>query len=218
MSDNTIIQEPSIAGDTISTEDIGGGVKLPRSKMVIGVHGTDSGDVSTSNPMPITAPSAIPITTSSPLEITASSPLSVMLSSINSSVASGTALPVNIVNSEPLPTNAVPVIITSSDTAASGGNQGINYAQTTNIQHSIHGVAWSYSGGNPTSGYLTITDTSNSTIVFQIDITSQGPGFVPFNPPLTTGCGHGMLVYLNGGGQTAKLNVLGHIATVCSMA
>jgi hypothetical protein len=38
---------------TLSTEDIGSGVQLNRSKIVIGVSGTDSGDISSSNPLPV---------------------------------------------------------------------------------------------------------------------------------------------------------------------
>jgi hypothetical protein len=38
---------------TISTEDIGSGVQLKRTKLVLGDNGTDSGDVASDNPMPI---------------------------------------------------------------------------------------------------------------------------------------------------------------------
>ncbi len=53
MSDNTVIQQPVTSGDIISTEDIGGGIKLPRSKIVIGTHDSDGGDVWAGNPLPI---------------------------------------------------------------------------------------------------------------------------------------------------------------------
>ncbi len=42
------------AGDLIQTEDMGTPGKIPRSKLVLGVVDTDNGDVSASNPMPIT--------------------------------------------------------------------------------------------------------------------------------------------------------------------
>jgi len=38
---------------TFSTEDIGSGVQLGRTKIVLGTNGVDSGDVSTSNPIPV---------------------------------------------------------------------------------------------------------------------------------------------------------------------
>ncbi len=60
MSDNTTIQSPSTPGDVISTEDIGGGVKLPRSKIALGAHGVDGGNVTTGNPFPVTITAAMP--------------------------------------------------------------------------------------------------------------------------------------------------------------
>lgn len=52
MADDTILNSGS-GGDTIATDDIGG-VKYPRSKIVVGADGTNDGDVSSSNPLPIT--------------------------------------------------------------------------------------------------------------------------------------------------------------------
>ena len=56
MSDGTALNAVTApGGDTIDTEDPGGGApKIPRSKIVIGVRDTDGGDVSGSNPMPVT--------------------------------------------------------------------------------------------------------------------------------------------------------------------
>lgn len=51
-ADNTTLSSGS-GGDTIATDDIGG-VKFPRSKIVIGADGTNDGDVSSANPLPIT--------------------------------------------------------------------------------------------------------------------------------------------------------------------
>ena len=54
MADNTQINQNTTSGDIIATEDIGG-VKVQRVKTVIGTTGVDNGDVSISNPMPVTA-------------------------------------------------------------------------------------------------------------------------------------------------------------------
>lgn len=51
MADNTTLDTGS-GGDTIATDDIGG-VKYPRSKLVIGADGTNDGDVSATNPLPV---------------------------------------------------------------------------------------------------------------------------------------------------------------------
>lgn len=51
MADNTVL-DSGTGGDTIATDDIGG-VKYPRSKIVIGADGSNDGDVSITNPMPV---------------------------------------------------------------------------------------------------------------------------------------------------------------------
>lgn len=51
MADNTTLNTGT-GGDTIATDDIAG-VKYPRSKIVIGADGTNDGDVSSSNPLPV---------------------------------------------------------------------------------------------------------------------------------------------------------------------
>jgi len=53
MADNTILPIPSTTGDTIAADDIGG-IKYQRVKVTIGADGTNDGDISSTNPMPIT--------------------------------------------------------------------------------------------------------------------------------------------------------------------
>jgi hypothetical protein len=74
----------------------------------------------------------------------------------------------------------------------------------------ISGVAWSYSGV-PTGGRLKIEDVSG-TIVFDIDIVSGGPGFIPFTPPKKNAAANTAMIitlYAGGAGIQGKLNVLG---------
>ena len=52
MADNFTANAGS-GGDTFAADDIGG-VKFPRSKIVIGADGSNGGDVSAANPMPVT--------------------------------------------------------------------------------------------------------------------------------------------------------------------
>lgn len=52
MADNTVLNT-GVGGDTIASDDIGG-VKYPRSKIVIGADNVNDGDVSAANPLPIT--------------------------------------------------------------------------------------------------------------------------------------------------------------------
>ena len=51
MADNTLLSAAVGIGDSVATDDIGG-VKYPRSKIVIGADGTNDGDVSSANPLP----------------------------------------------------------------------------------------------------------------------------------------------------------------------
>src|SRR5687768_8585333 len=55
MADNTTLDSGS-GGDTLATDDIGG-VKFPRSKIVIGADGSNDGDVSSANPLPVSVAS-----------------------------------------------------------------------------------------------------------------------------------------------------------------
>lgn len=52
MADNFTTDAGS-GGDTFGADDIGG-VKFPRSKLIIGADGTNDGDVSSANPLPVT--------------------------------------------------------------------------------------------------------------------------------------------------------------------
>lgn len=52
MADNTTLNTGS-GGDTLATDDIAG-VKYPRSKIVLGADGSNDGDVSSANPLPVT--------------------------------------------------------------------------------------------------------------------------------------------------------------------
>lgn len=51
MADNTLLN-PGTGGDTIATDDIGGGVKVQRVKVGFGADGAFS-DVTPTNPMPV---------------------------------------------------------------------------------------------------------------------------------------------------------------------
>lgn len=52
MPDNTTLNTGT-GGDTIASDDIGG-VKFQRNKLIYGADGVNSGDVSTTNPLPVT--------------------------------------------------------------------------------------------------------------------------------------------------------------------
>lgn len=88
----------------------------------------------------------------------------------------------------------------------------VTYNAATAVKHVISGVAWSYSGGDPTGGNLKIEDVSGTT-VFSINITAQGAGFIPFAPPLRSAAVNTALIITlaaGGDGITGKLSILGH--------
>lgn len=68
MADNTQLPVPSTNGDVIATDDIGG-VKFQRIKMILGADGVNDGDVSSSNPVPISAAS-LPLPTGAATDAT----------------------------------------------------------------------------------------------------------------------------------------------------
>jgi hypothetical protein len=80
-------------GSTVATDEIAG-VQFQRVKLIYGADGVNDGDVSTSNPFPITAPNAIPISAASPIPVSASTPIPVSAPSALQVTASA-ALPVD---------------------------------------------------------------------------------------------------------------------------
>lgn len=59
MADNTVLNAGS-GGDTISTDDLGGGIKVQRTKQTWGVDGTST-DVTLTTPLPV-SPLGFPVT------------------------------------------------------------------------------------------------------------------------------------------------------------
>lgn len=105
----------------------------------------------------------------------------------------------------------VPGIAVAAADTASGTHTAatITYALASGVSHVISGIAWSY-GSTPTGGNLSITD--GSTVVWSMDITSAGAGFIPFQPPKMGTAGSQMLVTLADGGAACagKVSVAAH--------
>jgi hypothetical protein len=106
-----------------------------------------------------------------------------------------------------------PILDATADsvTGSAGAAAAITYsAGASGVQHCLGGVAWSYSA-TPTSGGLKIEDGSGN-IVFQIDITAAGPGYIPFTPPKKGTAATAMIVTLlaPGGAVIGRINVLSH--------
>jgi hypothetical protein len=105
-----------------------------------------------------------------------------------------------------------------ADTGTSGTNAAVSLSYAAAIpnqaspklqyKHSINGICWSYNAA-PTAGAITIK--SGNDVIFTIDITAAGPGFVPLK--LSAKPGESMTITLAAGGGTAvgKINAQGHL-------
>ena len=107
-----------------------------------------------------------------------------------------------------------PVTCSSGNVNAPAVNTAaiITKAAVAGLKHVITGIAWSYAGGLPTGGNLKVEDVA-ANIVFDIDITEEGPGFVPFNPPQKTAAAATALIITlaaAGAAVTGKVNILGY--------
>lgn len=102
----------------------------------------------------------------------------------------------------------LPFLPTTADRATSSSNATavVTYSAGVYRRQSFHGLAWSYNGV-PTTGRLFVTIDGN--VVFDIDITNGGPGFIWF--PRRMG-GRNIVITLAAGGTSivGKLNVLDH--------
>lgn len=107
-----------------------------------------------------------------------------------------------------------PVYALEFDVDAPSANVAASSAQsaTAGITHVIHWIAWSYgSTGTLAGGKLTVLNTTQSAILFEIDISSKKEGFHHFrDQPVYGGEGDAIDVILAAGG----VNILGKLS-VC---
>lgn len=99
----------------------------------------------------------------------------------------------------------------ASDISTPGANTAavVTYNAVAGERHVITGVAWSYDGGAPTTGNISITDGGNT--IFSVDITSEGTGFIPFPKPKSGRVGQTMIITLAASAAiTGKLSILNH--------
>lgn len=124
-----------------------------------------------------------------------------------------TAKNVKVVNSTSGPVNILyaGAEVDTAHVAAPGANAQaqVTFAAVAGSRHMFEYVAWSYDD-DPTGGNLTIHDGAGNTW-FNIDITSKGPGFIPFTPEMSP-VGSALYVTLTAGGAgiSGKVNVMGH--------
>lgn len=86
----------------------------------------------------------------------------------------------------------------------------ITYAANEKNAHVIDGIVWSYSG-DPTGGNLKV-ENGSGTVVFNMDITAGGAGFIPFARPKKGSLNTAMIITLAAGGAgiSGKVSVPSH--------
>lgn len=72
------------------------------------------------------------------------------------------------------------------------------------LNHRIASLSWSYSA-DPTGGAISIFDGGN--LVYQLDVTTSGPGFVPVNLKFSAGAAVTVSLAAGGSAIVGKLNV-----------
>ena len=112
-----------------------------------------------------------------------------------------------------LPVVEYPVVCAVADIHTPAANTAavVTYGAAAGVRHAITGMAWSYSGGIPVGGRLTIADAG--VVVFDFDITDDGPGAIEFpRPKMNAAVNTALVVTLaaGGAGVTGKLNILNH--------
>lgn len=108
--------------------------------------------------------------------------------------------------------NIIPRAVSANDVHAPAANTAavVTYAAVAGQSHIISGIAWSYDT-DPTGGSLKIEDGAGTT-VFQVGITSKGPGFFTFPQPKKGTTNTAMIITLAAGGAsvTGKVSMLNH--------
>jgi len=83
----------------------------------------------------------------------------------------------------------------------------LTYAAVADLAHVLDYVAWSYSGGIPVGGNLTITVGGGT--VFSVDIPDEGAGFVPVFKRGAIFSAMVVTLAAGGLGITGKVNAIG---------
>lgn len=113
----------------------------------------------------------------------------------------------------PMPVSQTRVPCAAADVNAPAVNTAavVTYTADATHKHIISGVAWSYSGGIPVGGRLTITD--GGVTIFDTDITDSGCGSFEFpRPKIGAAVNSALVITLAAAGAsvTGKLSIENH--------
>lgn len=116
----------------------------------------------------------------------------------------------DVTRANPVPTDPVGLAADTGnvDEPAADTAALVTIASAPGVQHVLGQIIWSYSGGDPVGGNITVEDGSGNTVI-AFDITKEGPGFMPFTPPLVGTVNTDLIVTLAdpGASVTGKLSL-----------
>ena len=161
MTDNTVLPTSDAGGDTIALDDIGG-VKYPRSKIVIGADGTNDGDVSSANPLPISGP----VTNAGTFAVqVTSAPSTAVTGPLTDTELRASAVPVSVAT---IPSHAVTNAGTFAVQASQTGSWTVDLGATDNavLDAIAASVAGTLTVGLPTGAS---TASNQTTLIGHVD-------------------------------------------------
>ena len=112
---------------------------------------------------------------------------------------------VDVASIVPIDRRAIPSVAADNHVPADNTSAVVTYTAVANKKHYIHDVFWSYDSTLTVVGTLKVEDVSGTVVFGPLSITSPGPGFLHFDPPIvSTAVNTAMIVTLTTGGATVQ--------------
>lgn len=117
----------------------------------------------------------------------------------------GALTPSEVSSVDPLPVSSSVLsrVVAAADHATAAAATLVSVALASGTE--LSGISWSYSAA-PTGGRLRLLE--GATVVFDIDITAAGPGYIPFHRPKRLAAAGTIELAAAGAGVIGKVNVL----------
>ena len=97
------------------------------------------------------------------------------------------------------------------DVSAANAEARITLPAEVGKRHIVSGLAWSYDSQLSDGRLHIYINNDANMVVFDIDIISSGPGFIPFTKQFDTGLQVDIVLQAGGAGVVGKLNVLNYM-------
>ena len=98
----------------------------------------------------------------------------------------------------------VPSLAADNSAPADNTAAVVTYNASSGKKHYLYGIFWSYDA-DPTGGSIKVEDVSGTVVLGPLPITSAGPGFLQFDPPIVSSLANkAMIITLAAGGGTVQ--------------